>query len=239
MTSHMVTITHDVTSGSTESSSGVGIGVISMNDTTERNLPLDGFPIHVTQGNNVTYYNVSFSRDVADMGHREGFYYSGDIYDLYKPWIHEPNFIPTVAVYGVTFLLGLVGNSLVIFAMLGDRKSRSVTASFMVSLAVADLLFLLVCVPYEIAKNFTAHWYNGPALCKLSGVVEMLSSLASVLNLIAVSVERVRFLLIQLRQVKFPNNTASSAKMFIYLACTFKHLHEVRHLCTFVLIVSR
>lgn len=64
------------------------------------------------------------------------------------------------------------------------------TASFMVSLAVADLLFLLICVPYEVVRMLIAYWDSGSALCKLSGTVEMLSALASVLNLIAVSVER-------------------------------------------------
>ena len=64
------------------------------------------------------------------------------------------------------------------------------TASYMVSLAVADLLFVLVCAPYESVRYFIGHWSSGAALCKLSGLAEMLSALASVLNLIAVSVER-------------------------------------------------
>ncbi|XP_071118624.1 QRFP-like peptide receptor [Haliotis cracherodii] len=117
-------------------------------------------------------------------------YYEGDIENLKKPWLQEPHFIPTVSVYGIAFLLGLIGNSLVIFAMVGDRKSRSVTASFMVSLAVADLLFLLVCVPFETSRYFIGHWEIGPILCKLSGTVEMVSALASILNLTAVSIER-------------------------------------------------
>ena len=118
------------------------------------------------------------------------FYYEGDISNLQKPWLQEPHFIPTVAVYGTAFLVGLIGNSLVIFAMLGDRKSRSVTASFMVSLAVADLLYLVVCVPFETSRYFIGHWGIGPFLCKLSGTVEMLSALASIMNLTAVSIER-------------------------------------------------
>ncbi|CAG5123002.1 unnamed protein product, partial [Candidula unifasciata] len=69
-------------------------------------------------------------------------------------------------------------------------KTRCTTASFMISLAVADLLFLLICVPYETVKNFIGHWDTGTALCKVSGAVEMLSALSSVLNLMTVSVER-------------------------------------------------
>ncbi|XP_005099323.1 galanin receptor type 1-like [Aplysia californica] len=118
------------------------------------------------------------------------YFYPGDVEKFLQPWTTEPHFIPTITVYGVAFTLGIVGNCLVIFAMLGDRKSRSVTASFMVSLAVADLLFLLVCVPYETARYFIGHWGSGSVLCKMSGAVEMLSALASVLNLMAVSIER-------------------------------------------------
>jgi len=62
----------------------------------------------------------------------------------------------------------------------------------MISLAVADLLFLLICVPYEMANKLVLYWDGGVpvSLCKLAGFVEMLSALASVLNLTAVSVER-------------------------------------------------
>ncbi|GFO40713.1 class a rhodopsin G-protein coupled receptor gprals [Plakobranchus ocellatus] len=133
--------------------------------------------------------------DLGDIGMWSGdddyaFYYEGDIDNLRKPWVTEPHFVPIIVVYGLAILVGLVGNALVIFAMVGDRRYRSVTASFMVSLAVADLLFVLVCVPYESARYFIGHWSSGSAFCKLSGLVEMLSAMASVLNLIAVSVER-------------------------------------------------
>lgn len=61
----------------------------------------------------------------------------------------------------------------------------------MVSLAVADLLFLVVCVPYETARFFIGHWESaGATTCKFFGAVEMLSGMASVLNLVAVSIER-------------------------------------------------
>jgi len=94
---------------------------------------------------------------------------------------------------GLTFVLGLIGNTLVLVALLGDRKSpRNVTTILMVSLAISDFLFLLVCVPYDMANMFISYWSTGVTMCKLVGYVEMLSALASVLNLTAVSVERYR-----------------------------------------------
>ncbi|RUS75133.1 hypothetical protein EGW08_017117 [Elysia chlorotica] len=149
----------------------------------------------VNFSNNGTALPVFENADLQDLGvWKDGddyaYYYEGDIDILRKPWVTQPHFVPTILVYGLAFIFGLVGNSLVIFAMVGDRRYRSVTASYMVSLAVADLLFVLVCAPYESVRYFIGHWSSGAALCKLSGLAEMLSALASVFNLIAVSVER-------------------------------------------------
>ena len=121
------------------------------------------------------------------------YYLPGDqIEQVRMKWTDDPAFLPTALVYGVTFLVGVTGNALVVFALLGDKKSRNATSSFLVSLAIADLLFLLVCIPYETAAKLlqAGYWGGGIALCKLSGFVEMLSAAASILNLTAVSLER-------------------------------------------------
>ena len=70
------------------------------------------------------------------------------------------------------------------------HEGSSVTSSFLISLAVADLLFLLVCVPFEMTSRLAIVWAGGLALCKVAGFVEMLSAASSVLNLTAVSAER-------------------------------------------------
>ena len=71
---------------------------------------------------------------------------------------------------------------------------RSTSLSFLVSLAIADVVFLLVCLPYELIVKLEAVWHGGLALCKLAGFVEMTTAAASVLNLTAVSIERFDFL---------------------------------------------
>ena len=55
---------------------------------------------------------------------------------------------------------------------------------------MADLLFLLVCIPYDTAAKMTLEWFGGLGICKFYGFVEMLSAVASIMNLTAVSVER-------------------------------------------------
>lgn len=123
--------------------------------------------------------------DTTDYSH-----YYEDLDMLRQPWVTEPQFIPTVGIYGFVLIIGMVGNSVVVFAMVGDRKSRSITTTFLVSLAIADMLLLLVCVPYDMAVHFTSNWANGTILCKLSGFMETMTAMLSVFNLTAISVER-------------------------------------------------
>lgn len=117
-------------------------------------------------------------------------FYAADLDVVRQSWSNDRAFYPSTITYGLAFVVGLTGNLLVVIALISDRKSRNVTSTFMISLAMADLVFILVCVPYEAANKFFSYWAGGLALCKLVGFVEMLSALTSVLNLTAVSVER-------------------------------------------------
>ena len=84
----------------------------------------------------------------------------------------------------------LAGNPFVVVALFLDRKSQGVSSAFLVSLAFADVLFLVICIPYELISKFLFFWFGGRALCKVAGFTEMLTGFASVLNLTAVSIER-------------------------------------------------
>ncbi|XP_045119412.1 cholecystokinin receptor type A-like isoform X2 [Portunus trituberculatus] len=110
--------------------------------------------------------------------------------DMNYPWKFIPFFYLHITIYCVTLLLGVVGNVAVIILMAGDRKSRSTTNMFLVSLSVADLLMLLLCVPLKTVYFFVVLWDSGGAACKVANYVMMLSFTASVLNLTAVSLER-------------------------------------------------
>ncbi|KAL8582113.1 hypothetical protein ACOMHN_004033 [Nucella lapillus] len=57
--------------------------------------------------------------------------------------------LPVTLTYLITLLLGLVGNSLVIFSISYYRRMRTVTNVFLLSLASADLLLVLICVPIK------------------------------------------------------------------------------------------
>ncbi|KAK7866624.1 hypothetical protein R5R35_011531 [Gryllus longicercus] len=59
--------------------------------------------------------------------------------------------VPTLAVYAITMLLGVAGNALIIFTTARYRRMKSTTNVFLCSLASADLLLLLICIPVKVA----------------------------------------------------------------------------------------
>jgi hypothetical protein len=137
--------------------------------------------------NSQTYEVLNNSTDIVD---DDGYYFYEDLDKLKHSWIHEPHFVPLIIVYGTVFLIGVIGNGIVMFSVLGSGSSRSVTFTFMMSLALADILFLMVVVPHETLRMVLGEWSGGRAFCKVSGFIEMLTAVASILNLTAISFER-------------------------------------------------
>ena len=95
------------------------------------------------------------------------------------------------ALFSVVGTVGVLGNTLVIYVILGDKKMRrSVTNLFILNLAVADLLIMLIGVP-EIVQFIINHgWLLGLFFCKSNRYVLVCSLYVSIMSLLAVCVER-------------------------------------------------
>ena len=59
--------------------------------------------------------------------------------------------VPVTIVYGFTLVMGLIGNILVILSVARYKKMQNVTNIFLLSLATADLLLVLICVPVKVS----------------------------------------------------------------------------------------
>jgi len=71
-------------------------------------------------------------------------------------------------VYAVICAAGLVGHALVLLVVVRDRhqRSRAVSNSYIASLSVADIGFLLG-LPFVIATVTARRWLFGISLCKV------------------------------------------------------------------------
>ena len=52
--------------------------------------------------------------------------------------------------FSLTLLMGFIGNLLILVAILGYKKMKSPTNVFLASLALADLLLCLICIPVKV-----------------------------------------------------------------------------------------
>lgn len=67
----------------------------------------------------------------------------------------------------LVFVVGLVGNSLVCIAVFRNRSMRTVTNYFIMNLAIADFLVILICLPPTVIWDVTSTWFFGNVACKV------------------------------------------------------------------------
>ncbi|CAF1443375.1 unnamed protein product [Adineta steineri] len=95
-----------------------------------------------------------------------------------------------IILYVIVFIVGTIGNLLVIIVIQRNRSMRTVTNMFIMNLAAADLLVLVFCLPATVVQDVTKTWFFGLALCKFVNYVQNMSISVSVLTLMAISIER-------------------------------------------------
>ncbi|NXT81538.1 GPR25 protein, partial [Zapornia atra] len=97
-------------------------------------------------------------------------------------------FIPIF--YSFIFLLGLVGNLFVIVLMAKKSRGKRMVDTFVLNLAVADVIFTCTLPFWVVAGTRGNRWPLGEGLCKVSSYVIAVNRCSSILFLTALSVER-------------------------------------------------
>ncbi|XP_022072424.1 C-C chemokine receptor type 5-like [Acanthochromis polyacanthus] len=103
-----------------------------------------------------SFYDASTTYDYGE------YYVPGD-YGICDYGEHGARFLPVL--YSIFFLLGLLGNSLVIWVIVCGVRLRSMTDVCLLNLAFADLL--LVCSLPFLAHQARDQWVFGDAMCKM------------------------------------------------------------------------
>ncbi|XP_076826268.1 chemerin-like receptor 1 [Brachyhypopomus gauderio] len=97
--------------------------------------------------------------------------------------------IMSLIVYCLAFVLGVVGNGIVIWVS-GFKMKKTVNTVWFLNLAIADFLFTAF-LPLSVA--YTAmhfHWPFGRFMCKFNSTLSFLNMFASVYILVVISVDR-------------------------------------------------
>nr|QVK45903.1 G protein-coupled receptor [Proales similis] len=99
-------------------------------------------------------------------------------------------FVPSILIYVAVFVVGTIGNLLVILSICLLKRLQTITNLFLTSLATADLLLIIICVPIKITEFFTHSWVFGSFMCTFYHYMQFFTAICSVMNLTAMSIER-------------------------------------------------
>lgn len=74
--------------------------------------------------------------------------------------------------YIFLFILGLIGNFLVIYFVMHKKRMHTTTNTLITNLALADLLVIMICVPVTASRYYTHEYIFGELICKTSGFIQ-------------------------------------------------------------------
>ena len=103
---------------------------------------------------------------------------------------HTTGTIATIVALGLINIAVVLGNSLVIAAVITTRKLRTVTNIFICSLASADLLLGFAVLPFSISYEVLDIWIWGVVWCNIWLAVDVWLCTASIISLCAISLDR-------------------------------------------------
>ncbi|MEQ2165619.1 hypothetical protein GOODEAATRI_018999, partial [Goodea atripinnis] len=72
-----------------------------------------------------------------------------------------------ILLYSLIFLLSVFGNLLIIVVLMLNKRMRTVTNSFLLSLAVSDLMMAIFCMPFTLIPNILEDFIFGATMCKI------------------------------------------------------------------------
>ncbi|XP_071945610.1 tyramine receptor 1-like [Antedon mediterranea] len=95
-----------------------------------------------------------------------------------------------VTVLTIICVTALSGNALLWAVILNTRSLRSTTSALLLCLSSADIMVSVINMPFTIYSIINGGWDLGILLCKGLGFTNMLTFVASVMSLAAISVNR-------------------------------------------------
>ncbi|XP_022089618.1 orexin receptor type 2-like isoform X2 [Acanthaster planci] len=128
-----------------------------------------------------------------DTNHTDGNFeeYMAYILEKFKDKVYpRPYEYLIIVIYGLVFLLAIIGNTLVCIAVLRNEHMRTVTNYYIVNLALADILVSLVCLPFSVVVDISETWFFGDVLCSIIPYIQNTAVSVSIFTLTMIAVDR-------------------------------------------------
>nr|AKI84606.1 kisspeptin 1 receptor [Tor putitora] len=112
-----------------------------------------------------------------------------DSEDGEHPFLTDAWLVPLF--FSLIMLVGLIGNSLVIYVISKHRQMRTATNFYIeANLAATDIIFLLCCVPFTATLYPLPGWIFGDFMCKFVAFLQQVTVQATCITLTAMSGDR-------------------------------------------------
>ncbi|XP_070694548.1 cholecystokinin receptor [Pempheris klunzingeri] len=95
-----------------------------------------------------------------------------------------------ILLYSLIFFLSVFGNLLIIIVLTVNKRMRTVTNTFLLSLAVSDLMMAVFCMPFTLIPSILKDFIFGAAMCKIVSYLMGISVSISTFSLVAIAIER-------------------------------------------------
>uniref|UniRef100_A0A8C7I3R1 Adrenoceptor alpha 2C n=1 Tax=Oncorhynchus kisutch TaxID=8019 RepID=A0A8C7I3R1_ONCKI len=111
-------------------------------------------------------------------------------------WILQSSRYSLLSITGLTVVVGflilftIVGNVLVVIAVLTSRALKPPQNLFLVSLASADILVATLVMPFSLANELMGYWFFGKVWCDIYLALDVLFCTSSIVHLCAISLDR-------------------------------------------------
>lgn len=108
-----------------------------------------------------------------------------------RPQTYSPQATAAFAV-AITFmmLVTIIGNILVIIAVLTSRSLKVAQNLFLVSLAAADILVATLIIPFSLANELQGYWAFSSVWCEIYLALDVLFCTSSIVHLCAIALDR-------------------------------------------------
>ena len=129
--------------------------------------------------------------------------------------------IAIVTAYTVIFAIALFGNSVGLYVVCAKDTSRRITNLLIKNLAIADLMFTVIVMPYSVLFMFLEQhqWFGGimgEITCKVVFYAVPVSSAASVTTMVVISLDRLCAVYFPLSQALFHNHRAVTSVIWLF-----------------------
>ncbi|XP_008399603.1 cholecystokinin receptor type A [Poecilia reticulata] len=95
-----------------------------------------------------------------------------------------------ILLYSLIFFSSVSGNLLIIVVLTFNKNMRTITNTFLLSLAMSDLMMAIFCMPFNLIPSILKDFVFGALMCKIVTYLMGTSVSISTFNLVAIALER-------------------------------------------------